>query len=309
MIMPKFLRDSLFRWLLGTRKLSKWHAYVTAPGKLLGADVNEEKLWSEFKRALKWHCRVRINRYWKSTKTIPLSPRIRMLKPVKPAKKFIITLTNLPASAAATERCIKSAQQYGEDDDLEIMPAIDKFQALDFFTQHGLTWNARATGHNSLAGMGCFSSHFKLWLRCIELDEPIIVLEHDAIFRASLPALKFKHVIVLGRPTYDSLLHIVEGINPSPRRAISQPWEALAGTHAYAIKPAGARKLVTAASRELLLPADHFMCKSHIDILYFHPYPVDLDIHFSTIANHCAVGPSNEEAWKNYKPTHRPTNS
>ena len=54
------------------------------------------------------------------------------IKPVKPARKYVITLIEVPKSREAAEKCITSAKQYGENQNLEAFPAIDQSSAKSF---------------------------------------------------------------------------------------------------------------------------------------------------------------------------------
>ena len=301
-------------YLFRLRPMRHWKKRLIASGRFLGAPFDEEKLWPVFKRRIVQVILSRVRLYLLKTIRLRITNvRIKTITPVKPRKKFIITLMNIPLSEAATERCIQSARQHGEEQQLEIMPAIDKFNAQKFFTRHSLTYDTNAACSNPLPGMGCFSSHFKLWLHCIELNEEIVVLEHDAVFKAPIPALRFQHVIVLGKPCFKHCERVLSFINPRKKkgnthdqvaikgREILYPWNFLMGTHAYAIKPEGAYLLVEAAKRELLPPVDHFMRKKHIDILYYDPYIVDLDNRFSSI--HYYNTYQQHPCWESYKST------
>ena len=315
--MLKFTFYFLYHLSLCVPKFRKWHSKIDAPGRLLGESVNEEKLLVYLWRLLKFSIfNLRPFRYlkplcrgnrWLTVRTAGVRLRIRRIKPVKPSRKFIITLLNLPQSAQAAQRCIESAKRYNEHDGLEIAPAIDKFQALDFFHQHGFTWlhtdyNAEL-GKDPLPEMGCFASHYLLWQRCIKLGEPIIVLEHDAIFRAPIPPLRFKHVILLSRPAFSQPDYSYDWKTlrtPEPRE-IFYPLEVLAAAHCYAITPEGAEILVERADKELVVPSDSFINKNKVDILYYHSYLVDFTLSFSTIDKRTPDGPTPEETWASYQ--------
>lgn len=242
---------------------------------------------------------------WIEARTIGVRARVRAIKPVKPARKFIITLVNLPQSLEAAERCIQSAKQHGEHHGLEISPAISKFEAHDFFVRHGFTWfhgdyNVEK-GKDPLPEMGCFASHYRLWQRCIELNEPVIILEHDAMFQSPIPPLRFKHAILLSRPTFTHGSYRFNSLRAPRPREIFYPMNVLAAAHCYTISPAGARILVDAADRELISPADSFINKRRLDILYYHPYLVNFTYHFSTIDARYPGSPTPEKTWEDYK--------
>jgi glycosyl transferase family 25 len=120
---------------------------------------------------------------------------------------------------------------------------------------------------------GCFFSHFYLWEKCIDLNEPIIILEHDGYFIRRLPndiLDGFTDVLKLDRldpysSKYDKLLDqekhssitIQDYINPSSKNlskhGISNYFK---GAYSYILKPRGARKLVYSARTYGHRPAD-----------------------------------------------------
>ena len=311
--MPTFFPRSLFRYFLWIPRVRKWYDKLHSPDRLLGAPINEERLGNHFKQQagsfLTLWCppltRLYRKNNWVKFRTFCVRPRIRTIKPVRPHKKFIITLTRLPQSAQAAERCIESAKRHGEEPGLEIVSATDKFEALDFFKQHGLTWlhidDNFKSGKDPLPEMGCFASHYKLWQRCIELNEPIIVLEHDAVFVSPIPSLRFKHVIMLSKPYYQPENIDVLSIMPRVPKEVFYPMDRLSSGHGYAVTPEGAHRLVAAAHRQLAIPTDAFINKRKVDILDYQPYLIDFDTDFSTIDVRPQSKTTPEEIWKNYK--------
>lgn len=273
-----------FRKFMRIPRVQIWYGNLTSPENIFGADPTTDKLWNQFKLDL-----IPLTRYWFSTqwikfRTVSVRARVKIRKPVRPAKKFLITLTDLPPSVQSAERCIESAKRHEEDYNLEIVPGVNKFEACDFFVQHGLTWNKKyAETTDPHAGMGCFASHYKLWSHCVEIGKPIMVLEHDSVFLDPIPKLRFKHVIMLGRPYFFG--HVISKISTDKKREIFHPWKFLRGTHCYSITPEGAQKLLEKAPRQLLPPVDLFMNKENVDILYYHPAPVGLDVRFTSVAN------------------------
>ena len=213
--------------------------------------------------------------------------RLRAVKPVKPAKKYIITLTDVPASVEAARRCIESAKRHGEDDNLEIFPGVDRHKSREFFFEHGLTrahWQERL--NDPLALSGCFASHYKLWLRCIELGQPIMILEHDAEFLAPVPPLRFRYHISLAANDgfMTRIARCVFRLLGNPEgREIYSPFGMAPGNCCYMIKPEGARRLVEAAHRKPIVSTDNLITPDVIELLCYYPFPVRPDKRFSLI--------------------------
>lgn len=121
--------------------------------------------------------------------------------------------------------------------------------------------------------LGCFYSHYRLWKKCIELNEPIFIFEDDVIFERGYYPVKWKDVILLcvGKMAYkhrhySKLLYEPVGKPFAfPLRNTSMP-----GAVGYGITPEGAKKLVEAYAVEML-PADTAM-NQYVVTLECHNY-------------------------------------
>ena len=273
--MPKQLtRSPLLQALLKINRMQRW--YSNLEDNLDGAPPDEKKLWKQLRKDIMPALKYAAANQWINIRSAGVSLSVSVHKPVIPSKKLLITLTDMPASVRMAKRCIESAKQHGEDHNLEILPAVSKFESRDFFIRHHLTWCWEDKENDTLAAMGCFASHFKLWLRCIDLGESVIALEHDALFRTSIPTLKFRHVLMLGvhNTIWSSKFKVLDMCK---KGIVFYPHDCLLGTGAYAITPEGAHRLVKAAKEELLIPVDGFIRKELVSILYYTPYPIGFD--------------------------------
>jgi GR25 family glycosyltransferase involved in LPS biosynthesis len=105
---------------------------------------------------------------------------------------------------------------------------------------------------------GCFYSHYRLWQRCVELNEPVFIFEDDVMFERGWVPVDWQDVLMvcLGKKAYkhefySPLLYSPQGIP----RAIDIPNLSLPGAVGYAIKPHAAQKLVECYVQDML-PAD-----------------------------------------------------
>jgi Glycosyltransferase family 25 (LPS biosynthesis protein) len=82
--------------------------------------------------------------------------------------------------------------------------------------------------------IACAFSHFALWTYCMAWDQPIVVLEHDAVMLAPYR-----------RHRYPNTIAHLGGSEQGPVNALSSGgnWRFLGGTHAYAIDPLAAHRL------------------------------------------------------------------
>jgi GR25 family glycosyltransferase involved in LPS biosynthesis len=106
----------------------------------------------------------------------------------------------------------------------------------------------KGEGKMSMPGViGCFYSHLLLWLKCVELNEPIMIFEDDVKFYRDWTPIDWKDVLILSlgktaflNPPYDLYLN-APSKHPQP-----QPWPnvSMPGTSGYAIKPEAASALI-----------------------------------------------------------------
>jgi len=199
-------------------------------------------------------------------------------------KSYVITMIDNIRSVKATEQCIESAKKFGytpsifkaivPEDNLEEEFKKDDMSINDFSLD---------TKYSKLKpAMCCYLSHKALWRKCIELDENILVLEHDAIFIDKLPdKLYFNGLVNLGKPSYGQYLepNLQRGVLP----LFSKYHGGLPGTHAYMISPRGAKLLLK--KKETTTP-DLFLNKRDFPwIQEYYPWPIKADDSFTTIQN------------------------
>lgn len=108
--------------------------------------------------------------------------------------------------------------------------------------------------------VACFLSHRKMWQKCVELDEPIYVIEDDAIINVDRWDEPFYDYTI----GYWDLLYLQRNEN-EPENTIKvsdrleRPWYPY-NTTAYVISPKGARKLLnTNIMKEGIIPVDEYI--------------------------------------------------
>jgi hypothetical protein len=71
---------------------------------------------------------------------------------------------------------------------LSVWPATEGYMVTDQEWQDiGVRLLDRGAIIHQPGARGCWFSHWRLWQQCIDLDQPIIILEHDAYIRAAWP--------------------------------------------------------------------------------------------------------------------------
>lgn len=188
-------------------------------------------------------------------------------------KTFVIALKDHPVSEKQLQDCLASANQH--DWNIEVSWGVYGNTVTDE------TW--KSLGIKSYIGKpgaaGCWLSHFYLWKKCVELNEPIIVLEHDAVIQSQWKEIAIDksllklHMHYRKDPTSYKWNHSVTGIwSPS--------------THAYCITPDHAEILINCAKNIGSYPADMFMGSNVISVaLLGPPELVSRQNNYSTTGN------------------------
>lgn len=193
-------------------------------------------------------------------------------------KAYVITMMNTEESVQVATRCIKSAKKFGIDvemftaitpaDDIEnISKGIPKSNFIEKYSRY----------ENCLSA---FLSHRELWARCLDLNEDVLVLEHDAVFNGPLPEVPFKGVLSYGAPSYGKFKQpSILGVN----KLVSK--EYLPGAHAYKIKPSAAKVLIDKAY-ECAAPTDLYISNRNFAFVEeYYPWPIEAKDSFTTIQN------------------------
>jgi GR25 family glycosyltransferase involved in LPS biosynthesis len=116
--------------------------------------------------------------------------------------------------------------------------------------------------------IGCFYSHYSLWQRCMELDEPIMIFEDDVKIYRGFQPVEWDEVLILalGKTIYLDEPYKTYLENPSGiPQALRWRNHSMPGCVGYALKPHAAKKLVR-FWRPYWTPADHAINSSICDI-------------------------------------------
>lgn len=197
-------------------------------------------------------------------------------------RAFVITLKGHAYSEACAARCIGSARGI----DVERFDAVGPDRSESLLRERGLrwTWGPGGAGlrHHPYGGglparLGCALSHFLLWERCAELGEPILILEHDAVFLRAWPEFEFDGICQVndpdgatrrGRWWSEQMAKRGPGVFPATwvTEDRSVP-DGLAGNSAYVIKPHAALDLIGLYRDLGVWPNDATMCKQLLPYL------------------------------------------
>ncbi len=204
-------------------------------------------------------------------------------------KAYAIVIKGNNLSEAAFKTLDESSVKVGNKFPINRFEAVTPDYVDETIKEHGVRWNYPWVGKeqclqtgllkaayktdNPKARVACALSHYLLWKRCEETDEPLMILEHDA-----------KFVEKIDFDINDSKMYIIGINNPlgATRRARefyttiinNKPWiqlvpkidhydipQGLAGNSAYIIKPEGASRMLKLVREHGLWPNDALMCR------------------------------------------------
>ena len=201
-------------------------------------------------------------------------------------KAFVITLKGIKESEALAQKALSSAREHGYDS--SIFNAIKpKDNPLQIFNKHGIEMQGWIKDHNP-AALACWASHFILWKKCVEMNEPFLVLEHDAIVESKFPAhlvKKVKTIVNLGAPGYiDSVKDIknIEYLKKGLAKLRSN--HKFCGTHGYIVTP-GVDEIIENMESDIITKAiDFYLNTDRFPKLQeYLPWCVSAESDFSTI--------------------------
>lgn len=201
---------------------------------------------------------------------------------------YIITIPNNNTSLEFANRCAKSCesvdQKYvlweafdGTDSDIKIPKNLE--------TIPHIYWPKLINIQLMLGQVACFMSHYSLWCRCLTLDQPLVILEHDAIMIQKFDKhFHYNSIIYLGNQEQYKNGWTID-ITPPFATDHNGNVRSLCRAHAYSIDPSVAKKLVAEVLQYgIYTSLDMFIKADIFPIFQFGLYAYDdPDIKRSTI--------------------------
>jgi len=161
------------------------------------------------------------------------------------SKAYIITLRGNAESERLGARCAESCAKVGQK--CEVYDAFDGTGENIKIPEHSksaswLKWIKQTDKNLSQTEVACALSHISLWAKCVEEDQPLIVLEHDAIMVQAFPVhTVFNSIMYLGSREQKAGWKVM----PTPPHATNGPnYHFICRAHAYSIDPAVAKNLL-----------------------------------------------------------------
>ena len=208
---------------------------------------------------------------------------------------YVICIMNNPLSEESAARLAESMPRYAN---LHSFDAVTPERVFARAKRYNLVWNYPWSGTEMdiKSGLlksayptavkekriGCFLSHYFLWQKGFDDDKPIIIHEHDAVYKSHdpLPIDKFKKskydIIGLNDPfgatrrssEYDRVVQESPGdiVRAPLIDDISVP-QGIAGNSSYYIEPSGAVKMMQLTAEYGMWPNDALMCRQLVPTL------------------------------------------
>lgn len=157
---------------------------------------------------------------------------------------YVICLPGDVTSMYFAQRCLASCAEVQQP--AELWPGFDGRNDEIITPQHlhgqsWINWIKIMDHFQSKAEMACSLSHISLWAHCMTTDQPLIVLEHDAVMTKRLMSHPFYNTVQYlghqGQASFDISKDDV------PMSSINQNWLFINRAHAYSIDPPAARRL------------------------------------------------------------------
>ena len=194
-------------------------------------------------------------------------------------KNFIICLSKIPASFDTAVKVQQQLKEFGVD--AELFEGSYGHEVKERYIKTGRRyhpWNFKNGPDNPFPDefrdsqqnpgeMGCFDSHYRLWEKCVELNEPIMIFEDDVIFTRPYMPVIFDEVLitVFGNLT-KAAKYFRYFTEPTGDPNAEEYWQSsMPGTPGYAITPVAAKKLVE-MYKDTWLPSDNAMMSCIVKI-------------------------------------------
>ena len=211
-------------------------------------------------------------------------------------KSYVISIADNEISKKASDRCIQSHNDVGNEFKVEKFNAVTPAEVDRLLKFHSISWTFpwEKEEQNFAYGltlkpyptadrykrMACFLSHYTLWNKCIDVGNPFIILEHDALWIKKLDPTfiltSVYNIVGLNNPigatrradVFDSQVQFGKtDILPVPKVDEFNIPQGLAGNSAYLIKPSGASDLIHKVRELGAWPNDAIMCKQLIHMM------------------------------------------
>ena len=219
---------------------------------------------------------------------------------------YIISIQGNKVSEQLTQQCLESCQKVGQPN-VQVFPAFDATDSKIKVQNHDLGKPIGELGTIKvpeflegqaflnflrlkrsdllMTQIACFLSHYSLWCMCLDKDQPIVILEHDAIMvKQYLKHNYYNNIVFMGGTEQHSGTMGITGKVPPHASDHKGLDRFICRAHAYAIDPAMAKNLVAYSIHHgIITTADAIMRCDMFGIVQDGVYAYDNPHGLSTI--------------------------
>lgn len=192
----------------------------------------------------------------------------------KQPKTFVIAIKGHAVSESLLQDCLASAKKFNWN--------IEVFWGIDGRTITENNWKAEGLfprldkpTMDRPGVQGCFLSHWNLWKHCVEINEPIIILEHDAIILKTWESIEIDKSIIKLHRIY----------SPKKEKIDIDTGQWNKSGHAYCITPTHAKNLINFSKEHGAIVVDILIGSKIAPIINLNPSWVERQNLHSTTNN------------------------
>lgn len=233
------------------------------------------------------------------------------------AETYIVRLKGNNTSETLAARCMESCEKVGQKaqyfDAVDGTSGIIKYPMPDADVGKIFGGVKLVFSRLTPTEISCFLSHIILWKRCVEIDKPIVILEHDAIMLRKFEVHPFYNAIMyLGNEEYEQFekyqgLMMAQGrctefCIAGGKNVATRPY--MDRTHAYSIDPPIARRLLSKLYEVGINDAaDAFVTFDEFCVVQPIPFPATVKPGEGTIIHAGVLPPVNSYGGANFNYT------
>jgi len=193
-------------------------------------------------------------------------------------KSLVIYLKEIEQSKKLADRCISSCNQFQIQ--ASLFEGSTPSQAKEWINKNNLKiYNPGPKIYkikmNKPGVQGCLLSHYRCWQYCVELNQNIMILEHDAVVVSDHYQQNFIDVLQLDE-------HRLKDDPAEKNEVVANTFERkgvkmMNGAHGYCVTPQGATKLINGIHTHGMSPADWHISELLVDIKVVRPRVVKVE--------------------------------
>tara|TARA_B100000287_G_C20626358_1_gene777986 strand:+ start:970 stop:1668 length:699 start_codon:yes stop_codon:yes gene_type:complete len=229
-------------------------------------------------------------------------------------KGYVIYIPSSTRSVEVSKECLRVAKDVGKID-VELWEGVDKHNSWNSMLEMGLkilpVGGSFVTMGYIDSEIGAFLSHLSLWKHCVEINERIMILEHDAMFQREYEDIEYDGILNLGVPNWGTKkwkgngvkervdckeYHHAHDVYNKKHCQCDSKW--LFGAHTYTITPRCAKILIDDAETNGIFATDIFIRTELVNIADQLPHNTIQESDFTLIQKtHRTELISANEAW------------